>query len=73
MPGVLRPYNLVDVLGTIYGQTGQGSASSSTVLTVPLSAVVEVDDTATASDSAFAATQTNIAWDQGVWSACTWS
>lgn len=72
MPGVLRPYNLVDVLATIYNQAGQGSSSGSTALTVPLSSVAEVDETATASDSAFGASQTNITWDQGVWSAASW-
>lgn len=73
MPGVLRPYTLVDILGTINDQNGLGSQGSSTTLTVPLSAVAESDETTTASDSAFAQSQTNITWDQGVWSACTWS
>jgi hypothetical protein len=70
LPGVLRPYTLVDVLSTIYNQNGQGNTgSSATALTVPLSA----DETATMGDTAFAASQTNITWDQGVWSAGTWS
>lgn len=74
MPGVLRPYTLVDVLSTIYNQNGQGNTgSSATALTVPLSAVAEADETATMGDTAFAASQTNITWDQGVWSAGTWS
>ena len=74
MPGVLRPYRLVDVLSTIYNQNGQGNTgSTATALTVPLSAVAEATEPATAADSAFAASQTNLTWDQGVWSAGTWS
>lgn len=74
MPGVLRPYTLVDVLSTIYNQNGVGSlGNTGTALTVPLSTVAEADEVATAADSAFAASQANLTWDQGVWSAGTWS
>lgn len=74
MPGVLRPYTLVDVLSTIYNQNGQGSTgNTATALTAPLSAVAEADEPAVLGDSAFASSQTNIAWDQGVWSAGSWS
>jgi hypothetical protein len=38
-----------------------------------LSSVAEADETATASDSAFGSSQTNITWDQGVWNAGSWS
>lgn len=72
MPGVLRPYTLVDVLSTINNQNGVGNTNP-TVLTVPLSEVGEVDEAATMGDSAFASSQTNITWDQGVWSAGSWS
>lgn len=74
MPGVLRPYTLVDVLSTINDQSGAGSQGSATALTVPLSTIAEADETTASSDSAFASTQTGgILWDQGVWSAGTWS
>lgn len=72
--GVVRAYTLVDVLAAINDQSGQGSAGTApTALTVPLSAVAEADDQTTTSDSAFGSTQTNILWDQGVWSAATWN
>ena len=74
MPGVLRPCNLVDVLSTINDQNGGGSLGNPATLTVPLSTVAEADEQATASDSAFASTQAGgTLWDQGVWSAATWS
>lgn len=73
MPGVLRPYSLVDVLNTINNQNGMGSTSPTT-LTTPLSTVAEADETATATDTAFATSQTGgTLWDQGVWSASSWS
>lgn len=64
--GVLRPYTLVDVLGTIYDQATQGNTGT-TALTTPLSAVAEVDDTVTLSDSATGLSQANRGWDQEVW------
>lgn len=74
MPGVLRPYTIIDVLATINNQNGQGSLGGQTALTVPLSSVAEADDQTTSSDTAFASTQTGgTLWDQGVWSAATWS
>lgn len=73
MPGVLRPYTLVDVLSTIYNQNGQGALGGTQALTVPLSAVAEADETATAADSAFATSQANVTWDGGVWNAASWS
>lgn len=74
MPGVLRPYTLVDVLSTINSQNGQGSMGNPTTLTVPLSSIAEADETVVSADSAFVSTQTGAAlWDQGVWSAGTWS
>lgn len=73
MPGVLRPYTLVDVLGTINDQSGLGSQSASTALTVPLSTVGEVDETTSVGDAAFGSLSTATTWDQGVWNAGTWS
>lgn len=74
MPGVLRPYTLVDVLSTINDQSGLGSGqNSSTVLTVPLSDVGEVDETTATSDSAFGAVSVATTWNEGVWNAGYWS
>lgn len=73
MPGVLRPYTLVDVLSTINNQNGQGSMGNPATLTVPLSTVAEADETASSSDTAFASTQTGGAlWNGEVWCAGTW-
>lgn len=66
MPGVIRPYTLVDILGTISGQNSQGNQGN-TALTTPLSAVAEVDETVTSADSATALSSAAKGWDQEVW------
>jgi len=73
MPGVLRPYTLVDVLNTINDQTGMGSQGATSSLTIPLSSVGEVDEATTVADSAFGSVSTSTAWDRGVWNAGTWA
>lgn len=64
--GVIRPYTLVDVLGTIYDQASLGNTGN-TALTTPLSAVGEVDETVTSADSATALSSAPKGWDQEVW------
>lgn len=69
MPGVFRPYNLVDVLGTMNEQ-----------LTAPTGDVIdsfgffaETDEQFAFGDSMTTTVQVNSAYDAGVWGAFTWS
>lgn len=71
MPGVLRPYTLVDVLAAINDQAGQQQMGA-TALTAPLSTVAEADEQVTASDSAAVTAQVSPGWDQGVWAGASW-
>ena len=66
MPGVIRAYTLVDVLATINSQNNTGNQGN-TVLTTPLSAVGEVDETVPSSDLAASVTSMPKGWDQEVW------
>lgn len=68
MPGVFRPYNLVDVLGTMNEQ-----------LTAPVGDVInsfglfaETDESTTVSDSMTLSHAANAAYDAGVWGSFTW-
>lgn len=68
MPGVFRPYTLVDVLGAINEQNSQ--QQDQTISGVGNFA--EVDETLGAVDSVTAAVQANAAWDGGQWGSFTW-
>lgn len=72
MPGILRPYTLIDILATINDQAGQQQADS-TALTAPLSSVAEADEQTTVSDSATGSVRAPQGWDQGVWGGSSWS
>lgn len=73
MPGVIRPYTLVDILGTLNDQNGLGSQGTA-ALTTPLSAGGEVDEAvAPQPDSAFAYSSVDIGWDQGTWGGIQWN
>lgn len=68
MPGVFRPYNLVDVLGTMNEQ-----------LTAPVGDTIngfgffaETDEQATVNDSMVATVTANANWDQGTWGTVSW-
>lgn len=75
MPGVNRPYTLVDVLMTIYDQTGATSQSQGGTQGAPsiTGVVIEVDETATVADSAVAVSAANRGWDQEVWGGIAWT
>lgn len=73
MPGVFRPYTLVDVLGTMNQENGNLTGGQQ-ILT-GFGQFAEADESATVSDSAtgtlvVASTAT---WDNTVWGEFTWS
>lgn len=70
MPGVFRPYTLVDVLGTLNQQT-TGQDTSQTV--TGLGYFGETDETTTFADSWTSTLQTPATWDNGTWGAFTWA
>ena len=65
--GVLRPYTLADVLGTMNQQTTQAGQQI-----VGLGAFAEADETVTTADAAFITTATPAGWDQSQWQATQW-
>lgn len=71
MPGVVRPYTLVDVLSTIYNQTGQLSQQINGT-SGSIGIVGEVEDTSTSADASFGVVSSNLGWDQGGWNAVSW-
>jgi hypothetical protein len=77
MPGVIRPYTLVDVLATINGQgAAAGSSTSVGVSAAGFGVVAEVDDAVPGVSMADAATATAAppaSWDQGTWGGVQWS
>ena len=69
MPGVFRPYTLVDVLGTLNDQSSaaQGSVISSQGFFSATNENFTLHDTVTT------IVQSNRLWDQGTWGSVTWS
>lgn len=70
MPGVFRPYTLVDVLGTL---NQQSTATQDAQTVNGLGYFGETDETATLRDSWTSTVQTPAAWDGGTWGAFTWA
>lgn len=69
MPGVLRPYTLVDVIGTI---NGQNNADQGTTDTAGLGDFAETDEATSIGDSMAGTIQTNPVWDAGYWGSVIW-
>lgn len=69
MPGVYRPYTLVDILGTLNQQSSQQQGAE---LVSGLGDFGEVDETLGAIDSMASTVQVNPAWDAGFWGTVTW-
>lgn len=69
MPGVYRPYTLVDVLGTITDQATQSQDTSVS----GIGFFAEADETTILTDSWTSTVQTNSVWDAGVWGAVSWA
>ena len=73
MPGVFRPYNLVDVLNTINEQSSALTGSAQMITT--LGAFAEADETVGAVDVVAASVQlaSSETWDSGTnWGAFSW-
>lgn len=69
MPGVFRPYTLVDVLGTLNQQSGVLTGSQ---IITGFGNFAETDEEMTIGDTMSTIVQTNSVWDAGVWGAFTW-
>jgi len=69
VPGVFRPYTLVDVLGTINGQSTQQTGD----IINGLGSFAETDEQATVTDKAVATAQLNPTWDNGTWGTLIWN
>lgn len=73
MSGVVRPYNLVDVLQTIYTTaTGNNAGVSNTTPTSVITQVAEVDETLSMNDAVAAVSQANRGWGQDIWGVIGW-
>lgn len=70
MPGVFRPYTLLDVLGTLNDQSTNNIGSDTIVN--GLGVFAETDESASFADSMTTVVQTNSVYDAGVWGASTW-
>jgi hypothetical protein len=70
MPGVLRPYTLTDVLGTLNAQNQAAQQGVTQVNAV--GSFAEADETVPASDSATATHAAPNGWDAGIWGATQW-
>lgn len=70
MPGVFRPYTLVDILGTLNDQTA-GQVGSDQIID-GLGFFAETDESATLSDSMVTSVQLNSTYDNANWGQITW-
>jgi hypothetical protein len=73
MSGAVRPYNLQDVLRTIYGAATGQTGVSTTAPTSVVSLVGEADEQVTIADTAFGLSAASPGWDLEVWGAMSWS
>lgn len=69
MPGVFRPNNLVDVLGTLNEQSATFLGSQTIN---GLGQFAETDETMVITDSMTTVVQVPAVWDSGQWGSFTW-
>lgn len=70
MPGVYRPYTLIDILGTLNQQSS--GPTGDTILS--LGHFVETDEATTITDTITSTPITGTpAWDTATWGATTWA
>lgn len=72
MPGVLRPYTLIDLLGQINGQAQSNTGTTTGASATAFGQIAEANEQITASDSATGVVRSVAGWDQEVWGASTW-
>lgn len=76
MPGVIRPYTLIDVLGAINGQSQASTDTTTGASATGFGVVAEADEQITATQITDAATTILVTaapgWDQEVWGAWAW-
>lgn len=70
MPGVLRPYTIADVIGTL--QDGIDAVGNTDTSTSGTGYFVEADETLGITDTATVTSQVNPTWDAGTWGAVVW-
>lgn len=70
MPGVFRPYTLVDVLGQLNEQSQQAQQNGAQVVAVGTFA--QTGEQTTMTDAVTTTVQASPAWDGGVWGSVTW-
>ena len=68
MPGLFRPYTLVDILGTINEQLTAPTGDT----IISLGYFAETDENTAVADSMTTTVQPNSVYDAGVWGASTW-
>lgn len=71
MPGVFRPYTLVDILGTL-NQGVQQATQGDTIIT-GTSVIGEADENMALSDTVTGTVTTNQGWNQVTWGTVAWS
>lgn len=76
MPGVLRPYTLIDLLGAINGQSSASSDTTTGASATGFGVVAEADESIPATSLLDAATGLVVTaapgWGQEVWGAFAW-
>jgi hypothetical protein len=76
MPGVLRPYTLIDLLGQINGQSQASSDTTTGASATGFGVVAEADEQIPATSLVDAATTLLLTsapgWDQAQWGGFTW-
>lgn len=70
MPGVYRPYTIVDVLGTI---NTQANAPTGDYIISSQGFFAETDEEFRTTDSMTTTVQASPAWDAGVWGSFSWT
>jgi len=74
MPGVIRPYTLLDVLATI-NQNATSNGATGGANTSAFGIIAEADEsipTTSIADTATAAAAATAGWDQGTWGGVGW-
>lgn len=69
MPGVFRPYTLIDVLGVLNEQSTEQQTST---VAAAVALFAQTGEGSTVHDTMTTTVQASPAWDTGVWGSTTW-